>query len=60
MAERVESLPLPLGREARPSALRELIGKEDWLAIWIGLGLVLAAIVMFAIGNSIKWLAIAP
>lgn len=64
MAERVESLPLPLplplGREARPSALRALIGKEDWLAIWIGLGLVLAAIVLFATGNSIKWLAVAP
>jgi uncharacterized integral membrane protein (TIGR00698 family) len=60
MAERIESLPLPLGREARPSALRELIGKEDWLAIWIGLGLVLAAIALFAAGGSIRWLAIAP
>ena len=60
MAERVESLPLPLGREARPSALREPIGKEDWLAIWIGLGLVLTAIALFATGSSIRWLAIAP
>ena len=60
MSERVESLPLPLVREARRSGLRELIGKEDWLAIWIGLGLVLAAVVLVAFGSSIKWLAIAP
>lgn len=60
MSERVESLPLPLVREARTSALREFIGKEDWLAIWIGLGLVLAAVALVSFGSSIKWLAIAP
>jgi uncharacterized integral membrane protein (TIGR00698 family) len=60
MSERVESLPLPLAREARPSALRELVGREDWLAIWIGLGLVLAAIGLVAAGSSIRWLAVAP
>ncbi len=60
MSERVESLPLPIVRETRRSALGELIGKEDWLAIWIGLGLVLAAIGLVAAGSSIRWLAIAP
>jgi uncharacterized integral membrane protein (TIGR00698 family) len=60
MSERAETLPLPQERAARPSALRELIGKEDWLAIWIGLGLVLAAVALVALGGSIKWLAIAP
>jgi uncharacterized integral membrane protein (TIGR00698 family) len=60
MSERAETLPLPQERAARPSALREFIGKEDWLAIWIGLGLVLTAVALVALGSSIKWLAIAP
>lgn len=60
MAERAESLPLTLGREARPSSWRELLGREDWLAIWIGLGLVLAAVALTAAGGSIRWLAVAP
>jgi uncharacterized integral membrane protein (TIGR00698 family) len=45
---------------ARPSAWRELWQKEDWWAIWIGLGLVAVAVALFAGGSSIKWLAIAP
>ncbi len=57
MSQRIESLPLPL---ARPSALRELFGKEDWLAIWIGLGLVLLATGLSSAGGSIRWLAVAP
>src|SRR3984957_18208156 len=44
----------------RPSAWGELIRKEDWWAIWIGLGLVAVAIVLFANGSSIKWIAVAP
>ena len=44
----------------RPSRWSELIRKEDWWAIWIGLGLVAIAIVLFANGSSIKWLAVAP
>ena len=45
---------------ARPSAWGELIRKEDWWAIWIGLGLVAVAIALFAGGSSIKWLTVAP
>jgi uncharacterized membrane protein YadS len=60
MSERADNVPLVLARPGRRSALRALIGKEDWLAIWIGLGLVLTAIGAFAFGSSIKWLAIAP
>src|SRR5882762_8425200 len=45
---------------ARPSAWGELFRKEDWWAIWIGLGLVAAAILLFANGGSIKWIAVAP
>jgi uncharacterized integral membrane protein (TIGR00698 family) len=33
---------------------------EDWWAIWIGLGLVLSAILLFKSGSSLQWLAVAP
>jgi uncharacterized membrane protein YadS len=39
---------------------REWTTKEDWWSIWIGLGLVLAAYVLYASGSSIGWLAVAP
>ena len=38
----------------------ELFRKEDWWAIWIGLGLIICAAVAFSNGGSIKWLAVAP
>ena len=38
----------------------ELIRKEDWWAIWIGVGLIAVAAALFAGGTSIKWLAVAP
>ncbi len=38
----------------------DVIRKEDWWAIWIGLGLVVVAAVLFANGQSIKWIAVAP
>jgi len=44
----------------RPSSLRELIAKEDWWAIWIGLGLVVAGVVLFEQGGSLKWIAVVP
>ena len=34
--------------------------KEDWWAIWLGLGLVIAAIVAYLAGGTIKPLAIKP
>jgi uncharacterized integral membrane protein (TIGR00698 family) len=45
---------------ARPSRWGELLRKEDWWAIWIGLGLVAVAIALFENGSSIKWIAVAP
>src|SRR5579863_6775056 len=42
------------------SPWRELIAKEDWWAIWIGLGLVLAGVIAVASGGSIKWIAVTP
>lgn len=46
--------------EAGPSRVAGPGGIEDWWAVWIGLGLVLIAIGLFAGGSSIKWLAVAP
>ncbi|MEP6483754.1 MAG: putative sulfate exporter family transporter, partial [Rudaea sp.] len=43
-----------------PSGWRELIAKEDWWAIWIGLGLVVAAVIAFSQGVSFKWIAVTP
>lgn len=39
---------------------RELWLKEDWWAVWLGLGLVIVAFALFAGGSSIAWVAVAP
>ncbi len=39
---------------------RELYLKEDWWAIWLGLGIVVVALLFFAGGSSIKWIAVTP
>src|ERR1700680_4249049 len=55
IAERSQSRP-----SSRPSPWSELVRKDDWWAIWIGLSLVAVAIALFANGGSIKWIAVAP
>lgn len=45
---------------ATPSSWRELWLKEDWWAIWLGLGIVVVAYAFFAGGSSIKWIAVTP
>ncbi len=55
IAERAEPR-LPEGA----SLWSELLRKEDWWAIWIGLGLVVVAVILFSNGSSVKWLAVAP
>src|SRR5712692_7641471 len=47
---------------ARPavSGWRELWLKEDWWAIWLGLGIVVIGYVAFANGASIRWIAVTP
>jgi uncharacterized integral membrane protein (TIGR00698 family) len=57
MAEVVNQSPSRLA--ARP-LWSELFRKDDWWAIWIGLGLVAVAIALFLNGGSIKWIAVAP
>ncbi len=42
------------------SGWRELWLKEDWWAIWLGLGIVVIAYLFFADGSSIKWVAVTP
>jgi uncharacterized membrane protein YadS len=48
------------GLSLRRSLRNELFRKDDWWAIWIGLGLVAVAVALFANGGSIKWIAVAP
>ena len=42
------------------SSWKDLIQKEDWWAVWLGLGLTIAAVWLFLDGSSIKWLAVTP
>jgi uncharacterized membrane protein YadS len=37
-----------------------VLRKEDWWAVWLGLGLTVAAVLLYLQGGSIKWLAVTP
>ncbi|MGE5241457.1 MAG: putative sulfate exporter family transporter, partial [Bacteroidota bacterium] len=39
---------------------KELYLKEDWWAIYLGLGIIIVAYLFFINGSSIKWIAISP
>jgi uncharacterized membrane protein YadS len=39
---------------------KELYLKEDWWAIWLGVGIVVVALLVFLNGGSIKWIAVTP
>jgi hypothetical protein len=41
-------------------AWRELIEKEDWWAVWLGLSIIAVAGLFFAAGSSIAWIAVSP
>ena len=45
---------------APPLRWRELWLKEDWWAIWLGIGIVVVAYVFFANGANIRWIAVTP
>ena len=51
------STPSPVVRTSRWS---EALRKEDWWAIWIGVGLIAVAATLFVSGQSIKWIAVTP
>jgi uncharacterized membrane protein YadS len=44
----------------RSSGWSELWLKEDWWAVWIGLGIVVAGIILFSYGNGWRWVAVTP
>jgi uncharacterized membrane protein YadS len=58
MNDSTENPPRP--EQIQSPGWRELWLKEDWWAVWIGLGLVLAAYGFFASGLTMDWIAVAP
>src|ERR1700744_1119212 len=45
---------------AKPSGWHEFWSKEDWWAVWLGLGMVGLAYIFYLSGSSISWIAVAP
>ena len=48
------------GQKIQSMGWKELWMKEDWWAIWLGLGIVIVAYLFFTSGSSIKWIAVLP
>ena len=46
--------------QATPSRWTELWRKEDWWAIWLGLGIIAVGLVLFSYGLGMRWLAVLP
>jgi uncharacterized membrane protein YadS len=44
----------------KTSIWQEFWSKEDWWAVWLGLGIVILAYVFYLDGSSISWIAVAP
>jgi len=42
------------------SGWQEFWSKEDWWAVWLGLGIVILAYIFYLSGSSISWIAVAP
>jgi uncharacterized membrane protein YadS len=53
--------PVPSGAPGAANPVAAFWTKEDWWAVWLGLGLVLAAYVCFLCGSgAVAWLAVVP
>src|ERR1700756_3968481 len=48
------------GTAPRGMGWRETYLKEDWWAIWLGVGIVLVAWLFFVNGSTIRWIAVTP
>lgn len=59
-AKRRPAVPKREAAAAVPQGWSELWRKEDWWAVWLGLGIVIVAIVAFLAGGSIKPIAVKP
>jgi uncharacterized integral membrane protein (TIGR00698 family) len=44
----------------QPSGRQQFWVKEDWWAVWLGLGIIILAYVFYLAGSSISWIAVAP
>ena len=44
----------------QPSGWQKFLLKEDWWAVWLGLGIIILAYVFYLAGSSISWIAVAP
>ena len=44
----------------KTSGWQEFWSKEDWWAVWLGLSIVILAIILYLSGSSISWIAVAP
>jgi len=45
---------------SQPSGWQEFWLKEDWWAVWLGLGIVVLAYIFYLAGSGISWIAVAP
>jgi uncharacterized integral membrane protein (TIGR00698 family) len=50
----------PSDQSRQQPGWQELWQKEDWWAVWLGLGVVIVAYGLFAQSSSIGWIAVAP
>ena len=48
------------GTIKQPSGRQQFWVKEDWWAVWLGLGIIILAYVFYLAGSSISWIAVAP
>src|SRR5579871_6835707 len=44
----------------KQSGWSEFWSKEDWWAVWLGLGIVILAYIFYLGGSSISWIAVSP
>jgi uncharacterized integral membrane protein (TIGR00698 family) len=45
---------------AQPPVAQKSWLKEDWWAVWLGLGIIILAYIFYLTGSSISWIAVAP